>query len=62
MGPRPLIPQGSFQIDGMYQHHPEECGVHILGGGKAICVRFPQALARDHQIILPLGPDVDRAR
>ena len=60
-GPRPFIPQGSLQIDGMHQCHAEERGVHVVGDGKAVCMWVPQAPAGDHHAVLPLAPDADRA-
>lgn len=59
--PGPPTPKGSFQIDGMYQYHTEECKVHMQGRGKAVCTKVPQTLAGDHHITMPTAPS-DRTR
>lgn len=55
MGPGTLMPQGSLSIDGVDQCL-EEHGVHIAGGGEAVCTWIPQGPAGDHYVILPLAP------
>ena len=45
----------------MYQRHAEEHGVHIVGGGKAVCMWVPQAPAGDPHADLPLAPSADGA-
>ena len=46
---------------GCPQRHAEEHGVHIVGGGKAVCMWVPQAPAGDPHADLPLAPSADGA-